>query len=40
MLDKSYRNYKYIVHLEKEFIGSIHSDNHLTVTNYISNEVL
>ncbi len=37
MLNKYYRDYKYVIHLEKELIGSIHSPNHLTVTNYTNN---
>jgi hypothetical protein len=37
MLNKFYRDFKYIIDLENELIGSIHSDNHLTVTNYINN---
>lgn len=40
MLDKFYRDYKYIIDLENDLIGSIHSDSYLTISNCITNEVL
>ncbi len=40
MLNKYYRDYKFITYLEKEFIASIHSDGYLTITNYITNHTI
>ncbi len=35
----SYRDYKHMIHIHEELIACIHSDNVLTVFNYMLNEV-